>query len=67
MNGDKDSVDVYEIISGPLNAFTLAIPVAPLLMPDPTFKPTIFYLEGGIFYFAFIKIIVRYFTINIIL
>ncbi|MCC2647678.1 MAG: alkaline phosphatase [Nitrososphaeraceae archaeon] len=57
VNGDKDSVDVYEIISGPLNAFTSAIPIAPLLMPDPTFKPTIFYVEGGIFNFAFIQIV----------
>jgi hypothetical protein len=57
VNGDKDSADVYEIISGPLNAFTLGIPIAPLLMPDPTFKPTIFYVEGGMFNFAFIQII----------
>jgi hypothetical protein len=32
-------------------------PIAPLLMPDPTFKPTIFYVEGGIFNFAFIQIV----------
>jgi alkaline phosphatase D len=57
MNGDKDSVNIYEIISGPLSAFTLGIPSAPLLMPDPTFQPTIFYVEGGIFNFAYIQII----------
>jgi hypothetical protein len=57
VNGDKDSVDVYEIISGPLNAFTSGIPIAPLLMPDPTFKPTIFYVEGGIFNFALYKLL----------
>jgi hypothetical protein len=57
VNGDKDSVDVYEIISGPLNAFTSGIPIAPLLMSDPTFKPTIFYVGGGIFNFAFIQIV----------
>jgi hypothetical protein len=32
-------------------------PIAPLLMSDPTFKPTIFYVEGGIFNFAFIQIV----------
>jgi alkaline phosphatase D len=57
MNGDGDSTNVYEIISGPLSAFTLGIPSAPLLMPDPTFQPTIFYVEGGIFNFAFIQIV----------
>ena len=57
VNGDKDSVDVYEIISGPLNAFTSGIPIAPLLMPDPTFKPIIFYVEGGIFNFALYKLL----------
>jgi alkaline phosphatase D len=57
MNGDGDSVGVYEIISGPLSAFTLGIPSAPLLMPDPTFKPTVFYVEGGIFNFAYIQIV----------
>jgi alkaline phosphatase D len=57
MNGDGDSSNVYEIISGPLSAFTLGIPSAPLLMLDPTFQPTIFYVEGGIFNFAYIQII----------
>lgn len=57
MNGDGDSVNVYEIVSGPLSAFTLGIPSAPLLMPDPTFQPTIFYVEGGIFNFAYIQIV----------
>jgi alkaline phosphatase D len=57
LNGDGDSVNVYEIISGPLNAFTSGIPIAPLLMPDPTLKPTIFYVEGGLFNFAHIQIV----------
>jgi alkaline phosphatase D len=57
MNSDGDSINVYEIISGPLNAFTSGIPSAPLLMPDPTFKPTIFYVEGGLFNFAHIQIV----------
>ena len=56
MNHDGDPVDVYEIISGPLNAFTAGILSAPLLMPDPTFEPTIFYVEGGLFNFAYIQI-----------
>jgi hypothetical protein len=41
VNGDKDYVDVYEIISGPLNAFTSGISIASLLMSDPTFKPNV--------------------------
>ena len=57
MNGDGDPVNIYEIVSGPLSAFTLGIPFAPLLMPDPTFRPTIFYVEGGIFNFVYIQIV----------
>ena len=56
MNGG-DLVNIYEIVSGPLSAFILGIPSAPLLMPDPTFQPTIFYVEGGIFNFAYIQIV----------
>ncbi len=48
---------IYEIILGPLSAFTLGIPSAPLLMPDPTFQPTIFYVEGWVFNFAYIQIV----------
>ncbi|MGZ5511445.1 MAG: hypothetical protein ACXWFC_13385, partial [Nitrososphaeraceae archaeon] len=59
MNGDGDAVNVHEIVSGPLNAFTLGILSAPLLMPDPTFQPTIIYVEGGIFNFAYIQIVER--------
>lgn len=57
MNNDGDSVNVYEIISGPLSAFTYGTPSSPLLMPDPTFQPTILYVEGGIFNFAYIQIL----------
>ncbi|MGD1838452.1 MAG: alkaline phosphatase D family protein [Nitrososphaeraceae archaeon] len=57
MNNDGDSVNVYEIVSGPLSAFPSGILSAPLLMPDPTFEPTIYYVEGGIFNFAYIQII----------
>jgi hypothetical protein len=38
MNGDGDPVNIYEIVSGPLSAFILGIPSAPLLMPDLTFS-----------------------------
>jgi alkaline phosphatase D len=57
MNDDGDPVNIYEIVSGPLSAFTLGIPSTPLLMPDPTFRPTIFYVEGGIFNFAYMQIV----------
>ncbi|HEU5172680.1 MAG TPA: hypothetical protein VFT83_04045 [Nitrososphaeraceae archaeon] len=57
MNGDGDPVNIYEIVSGPLSAFILGIPSAPLLMPDPTFQPTILYVEGGIFNFAYMQIV----------
>ena len=56
MNSDGDSVNVYEIISGPLSAFTFGSLSSPLLMPDPTFQPTILYVEGGIFNFAYLQI-----------
>jgi len=56
MNDDGDVINIYEIVSGPLSAFNLGIPPAPLLMPDPTFNPTIFYVEGGILNFAYIQI-----------
>lgn len=55
-NGDGDGVDVYEIISGPLSAFRFGIPSVPLPMLDPTFQPTILYVEGGISNFAYIQI-----------
>ena len=57
MNNDGDSVNVYEIISGPLSAFTFGNLSSPLLMPDPTFHPTILYVEGGIFNFAYLQIV----------
>ncbi len=56
MNGDGDGVDVYEIISGPLSAFRFGIPGVSLTMLDPTFQPTILYVEGGISNFAHIQI-----------
>ena len=57
MNSDGDSVNVYEIISGPLSAFTFGTLSSPLLMPDPTFQPTILYVEGGLFNFAYLQIV----------
>jgi alkaline phosphatase D len=56
LNGDGDPVSVYEIVSGPLSAFRFGIPGSPLPMLDPTFRPTILYVEGGIFNFAHLKI-----------
>ena len=56
VNGDGDPVNVYEIVSGPLSAFRFGIPGAPLPMLDPTFQPTILYVEGGISNFARIQI-----------
>ncbi len=56
MNGDGDGVDAYEIISGPLSAFRFGIPGVSLPMLDPTFQPTILYVEGGISNFAYIQI-----------
>jgi alkaline phosphatase D len=56
VNGDGDPVNVYEIVNGPLSAFRFGIPGAPLPMLDPTFQPTILYVEGGISNFARIQI-----------
>jgi alkaline phosphatase D len=56
VNRDGDPVNVYEIVSGPLSAFRFGLPGAPLPMLDPTFQPSILYVEGGIYNFAYIKI-----------
>ncbi|MFB5600735.1 MAG: alkaline phosphatase D family protein [Nitrososphaeraceae archaeon] len=56
INGDGDTINIYEIISGPLSAFPFGLPFVPILMPDPTFQPTILYVEGGIFNFSYIRI-----------
>ncbi len=56
VNGDGDPINAYEIVSGPLSAFRFGIPGAPLPMLDPTFQPTILYVEGGIYNFAHIQI-----------
>ena len=56
VNGDGDSVNVYEIVCGPLSAIRFGIPGIPLPTFDPTFNPTILYLEGGIYNFGYFKI-----------
>jgi alkaline phosphatase D len=56
VNRDGDPVNVYEIVSGPLSAFRFGLPGAPLPMLDSTFQPSILYVEGGIYNFAYIKI-----------
>lgn len=56
VNGDGDPVNVYEIVSGPISAIRFGIPGLPLPMLDPTFQPTILYVEGGIFNFGYFKV-----------
>jgi alkaline phosphatase D len=56
VNRDGDSVNVYEIVCGPLSAIPFGIPGIPLPKFDPTFQPTILYVDGGIFNFAYFKI-----------
>jgi alkaline phosphatase D len=56
LNGDGKPTNVYEIISGPLSAFRFGVPGVPLPMLDPTFHPTILYVEGGLFNFAHIQL-----------
>lgn len=56
VNGDGDPVNVYEIVCGPLSAIRYGIPLIPLPTLDPTFRPVILYLEGGIYNFAYFKI-----------
>jgi alkaline phosphatase D len=56
VNRDGDSVNVYEIVSGPLSAIPFGIPGIPLPKFDPSLQPTILYVDGGIFNFAYFKI-----------
>jgi alkaline phosphatase D len=56
INDDGDQIDVHEIASGPLSAFRFGIPGVPLPMLDPTFQPTLLYVEGGISNFAYTQI-----------
>jgi alkaline phosphatase D len=55
-NGDGDPINVYEIVCGPLSAIPVGIPGIPLPKFDPTFQPTILYVEGAILNFAYFKI-----------
>ncbi len=52
LNGDGDTVDFFEFVSGPVNA----ISVAPPEELDPTFNPTVVYKEGNLFNYSFIRI-----------
>ena len=55
VNLDGDPVNIYEIVCGPLSAIPYGIPGIPLPRLDPTFQPTILYVEGGIFNFGYFK------------
>jgi len=71
VNGDGDPVNVYEIVCGPLSAIRYGIPQIPLPTLDMTFKPTILYIEGGIYNFGYFKIHkdndgLTHFTVSII-
>jgi alkaline phosphatase D len=56
VNGDGDPINVHEIVSGPLSAIRYGILGIPLPNLDPTFQPTIMYIEGGILNFGYFKI-----------
>ena len=56
VNGDGDPVNVYEIVCGPLSAIRYGIPQIPLPTLDPTFRPSILYLEERIYNFGYFKI-----------
>jgi alkaline phosphatase D len=50
-DGDGDSLEFYQLTTGPLNAN----PTAPREL-DPTFQPTLLYAEGGLLNFGYIRI-----------
>jgi alkaline phosphatase D len=56
VNGDGDPINVHEIVSGPLSAIRYGTPGIPLPKLDPTFQPTILYIEGGVLNFGHFKI-----------
>ncbi len=51
LNGDGDTVDFYEFVSGPVNA-VMGEPGE----LDPTFNPTVVYQEGRLFNYSYIQI-----------
>ena len=53
MNKDGNSTQVYEFVSGPLNAVRGGVPFPKL---DATFNPSLIYGEGNIFNFGHAKI-----------
>jgi alkaline phosphatase D len=52
-NDDGNATEIYELISGPLNAVRGGDPFPKL---DPTFNPSLLYGEGNIFNFGYVKI-----------
>lgn len=46
--------EIYELVSGPLNAIRGGIPFPEL---DGTFNPSLLYGEGNIFNFGYIRIV----------
>jgi alkaline phosphatase D len=53
LNNDGNMTEIYELVSGPLNAIRLGVPF-PVL--DGTFNPSLLYGEGNIFNFGYIRI-----------
>ncbi|MFL6484756.1 MAG: alkaline phosphatase D family protein [Nitrososphaera sp.] len=53
LNKDGNMTEIYELVSGPLNAFRLGVPFPEL---DETFNPSLLYGEGNIFNFGYIRI-----------
>ena len=53
LNNDGNITEIYELVSGPLNAFRLGVPFPQL---DGTFNPSLLYGEGNIFNFGYVRI-----------
>jgi phosphodiesterase/alkaline phosphatase D-like protein len=56
LNNDRNATEIYELISGPLNAVRGGDPFPKL---DPTFNPSLLYGEGNIFNFGYVNIETR--------
>ncbi len=54
LDNDGSSTIIYELLSGPLSAKRLGVPLSEL---DKSFNPTLLYREGNIFNFGQVKII----------
>ncbi len=53
LNNDGNRSEIYELVSGPLNAFRLGVPFPKL---DGTFNSTLLYGEGNMFNFGYVRI-----------